>query len=121
VEQLYVAGTVYQFWLDPTPSNPTRMVIERTDAKHVSQEVVVKRSIFLDHLPTNFDVAFTRAREALMIHGGQHRVSTDTKKAPAGVLDKSMAERRGRISLDDELKRVAQEQKIEELYNSDVA
>ncbi|KAI9286188.1 hypothetical protein BC943DRAFT_321438 [Umbelopsis sp. AD052] len=118
--RLYVAGTVYQFWLDPTPSNPTRMVIERTDAKQVSQEVVVKRSIFLDHLPTNFDVAFTRAREALMIHGGQHPVSTDAKEAPAGILDKSMAERSGRISLDKNLKQVAQEQKMEELQNPDV-
>lgn len=99
------------------------MVIERTDAKKVSQEVVVKRSIFLDHLPTNFDVAFTRAREALMIHGGQHRdITTDTKGAPpAGVLDKSIAERSGRIALDSELKQVAQEQKIEELHKSDVA
>jgi hypothetical protein len=32
-----------------------------------------------------------------------------------------MAERRGRISLDNELKQVAQEEKIEELNKSDVA
>jgi hypothetical protein len=108
--QLYVAGTVFQFWLDPTPSNPTRMVVERTSAKQVSQELFIRRSIFLDHLPTNFDVAFTRARESLMIHGGQQlRLSTE-RKSPEGVLEESMAEKRGRISLDDEVKEEAHEQ-----------
>ncbi|GAB5591151.1 hypothetical protein Unana1_06051 [Umbelopsis nana] len=110
--RLYVAGTVYQFWLDPTPSNPTRMVIERTNAKQVSQEVVVKRSIFLDHLPTNFDVAFTRAREALMLDGGQ-RKSTEAEPT-AGILDTSIAEKRGRISLDEQVQEVAVEQKVAE-------
>ncbi|CAM0139546.1 unnamed protein product [Umbelopsis sp. WA50703] len=108
--RLYVAGTVFQFWLDPTPSNPTRMVVERTSAKQVSQELFIRRSIFLDHLPTNFDVAFTRARESLMIHGGQQlRLSTE-RKSPEGVLEESMAEKRGRISLDDEVKEEAHEQ-----------
>lgn len=113
-----MAGTVYQFWLDPTPSNPTRIVIERTNAKRVSQEVVVKRSIFLDHLPTNFDVAFTRAREALMIHGGQQNRASTEGKLPAGVLDKSVAEKRGRISLDGQVKEQAIGQKVEEEKSS---
>ncbi|ORY99297.1 hypothetical protein BCR43DRAFT_489056 [Syncephalastrum racemosum] len=69
--RLYVAGRIYQFWLDPAPHNETRIVIERTDAKRVSSEVIVRRSIVLDHLPTNFDVAFRRAREALMVGAGK--------------------------------------------------
>ena len=42
-------------------------MIERTDAKRVSSEIIIRRSIVLDHLPTNFDLAFRRAREALML------------------------------------------------------
>ncbi|KAG0174874.1 hypothetical protein DFQ28_006748 [Apophysomyces sp. BC1034] len=77
--RLYVAGTVYQFWLDPIPNNETRIVIEESDTKEVSKEVVVQKSIILDHLPTNFDVAFRRAREAVMMSG--------SKKVSVGVLD----------------------------------
>ncbi|KAI7877192.1 hypothetical protein K492DRAFT_239349 [Lichtheimia hyalospora FSU 10163] len=83
--RLYVAGKVYQFWLDPAPHNDTRIVIERTDARRVSSEIIVRRSIVLDHLPTNFDLAFKRAREALMV--GTGRTSTDSKQA--GILDES--------------------------------
>ncbi|ORZ23450.1 hypothetical protein BCR42DRAFT_344112 [Absidia repens] len=55
--RLYVAGTVYQFWLDPTPENKTRIVVERTSAKRVSSELILKKSIILDHLPSTFDIA----------------------------------------------------------------
>ncbi|CAO3694047.1 unnamed protein product [Rhizopus stolonifer] len=65
--RLYVAGTVYQFWLDPAPNNDSRIVIERTTPEKVSTELIIKRSILLDHLPTNFDVAFGRALESLTI------------------------------------------------------
>lgn len=34
-------------------------------------ELVVKKSIIMDHLPTNFDVAFRRARETLMLEGNK--------------------------------------------------
>src|SRR5262249_10076945 len=37
--QLYVAGKVYQLWLDPRPKNPTRIIIERTTPK-ISTEVI---------------------------------------------------------------------------------
>lgn len=60
-------------------------MIERTDARRVSSEIIVRRSIILDHLPTNFDLAFRRAREALMV--GTGRTSTDSKQA--GILDES--------------------------------
>ncbi|CAO3591233.1 unnamed protein product [Absidia cylindrospora] len=77
--RLYVAGTVYQFWLDPTPKNETRIVIERTSAKRVSSELILKKSIVLDHLPSNFDIAFRRATESMM---------TDAKDQQDGILDK---------------------------------
>ncbi|KAG0165013.1 hypothetical protein DFQ30_009080 [Apophysomyces sp. BC1015] len=80
--RLYVAGTIYQFWLDPIPGNDTRIVIERTDARRVSSELIIRRSILLDHLPTNFDLAFRRAREALMVPGvqGPHLDKSSTEK-----------------------------------------
>ncbi|CAO0795273.1 unnamed protein product [Mucor circinelloides] len=62
--RLYVAGTVYQFWLDPIPKNESRIVIERTTPEKVSTELILRMSILLDHLPTNFDVAFKRAMES---------------------------------------------------------
>ncbi|CAO3591175.1 unnamed protein product [Absidia cylindrospora] len=55
--RLYVAGTVYQFWVDTTPENKSRIVVERTSAKRVSSELILKKSIILDHLPSNFDIA----------------------------------------------------------------
>ncbi|GAA5798336.1 hypothetical protein HPULCUR_003738 [Helicostylum pulchrum] len=67
--RLYVAGKIFQFWLDPTPSNETRIVIEKSTATKVCHELVVKKSIIMDHLPTNFDVAFRRARETIMLEG----------------------------------------------------
>ncbi|KAI9309024.1 hypothetical protein BJ944DRAFT_236459 [Cunninghamella echinulata] len=81
--KLYVAGTVYQFWLDPTPKNETRIVIERTSAKRVSSELVLKKSIIFDHLPTNFNVAFLRATESLMM------ARKDNQPPPDGVLDET--------------------------------
>ncbi|KAL0139300.1 hypothetical protein V8B55DRAFT_1522709 [Mucor lusitanicus] len=64
--RLYVAGTVYQFWLDPIPKNESRIVIERTTPEKVSTELILRMSILLDHLPTNFDVAFRRAMESFV-------------------------------------------------------
>lgn len=48
--------------------------------------MIVKRSILLDHLPTNFDVAFRRARETLMMEG---KGALQNKRRPSadGVLD----------------------------------
>ncbi|ORE02652.1 alpha/beta-hydrolase, partial [Rhizopus microsporus var. microsporus] len=71
--RLYVAGQIYQFWNDPTPSNQDRITIEKTTAMNVSEEVVIKKSILTDHLPTNFDLAFRKAREALMLEGTMKR------------------------------------------------
>ncbi|KAG2176612.1 hypothetical protein INT44_007276 [Umbelopsis vinacea] len=103
--RLYVAGQVFQFWIDPAPGkDPIRIVIERTDAKRVSGEVIVRRSILLDHIPTNFDVAFARAREALML---DHAKQTDQ-----GHLDPSMEEKAGEIHLDDHVKQSSRKQKM---------
>ncbi|KAG1445457.1 hypothetical protein G6F56_009911 [Rhizopus delemar] len=65
--RLYVAGQIYQFWEDPTPSNGNRITMEKTSAENVCNEVVIKKSILADHLPTNFDMAFNKAREAVML------------------------------------------------------
>lgn len=40
-------------------------MIERTTPEKVSTELIIRMSILLDHLPTNFDVAFARAMETL--------------------------------------------------------
>jgi hypothetical protein len=58
--------------------------------------VVAKKSIMLDHLPTNFDVAFRRARETLMMEGA-NKLPTE----PEGVLDPVPSEGKGNTSLDD--------------------
>ncbi|KAH8550853.1 hypothetical protein BGW37DRAFT_529373 [Umbelopsis sp. PMI_123] len=98
--QLYVAGQVFQFWIDPAPGkDPTRIVIERTDAKRVSGEVIVRRSIILDHMPSNFDVAFTRAREALMLE--------PSKQTDQGHLGTSRLEMAGDVQLDDHVKKAS--------------
>lgn len=74
-------------------------MVERTDAKRVSGEVIVRRSIILDHIPTNFDVAFTRAREALMLD--------KNKNATDGHLSTSMEERAGEIGLHDNVSKAS--------------
>ncbi|KAI9483327.1 MAG: hypothetical protein EXX96DRAFT_557738 [Benjaminiella poitrasii] len=113
--RLYVAGQIYQFWLDPTPSNDTRIVVEKTNATTVCNEVVVKKSILLDHLPTNFDIAFRRARETLMMEGGSSIIPSTKKKSSAnGVLDPSITEGAGNIDLDDRVKQVHQEDQANE-------
>ncbi|CEP10330.1 hypothetical protein [Parasitella parasitica] len=53
------------FERDPIPKNESRIVIERTTPEKVSTELILRMSILLDHLPTNFDVAFRRALESL--------------------------------------------------------
>lgn len=50
-------------------NNKNRIVVEKTNAELVSNEIVVKKSILADHLPTNFDLAFYKAREAIMLGG----------------------------------------------------
>ncbi|KAF7727403.1 hypothetical protein EC973_007567 [Apophysomyces ossiformis] len=89
--RLYVAGTIYQFWLDPIPGNDTRIVMERTDARRVSSELIIRRSILLDHLPTNFDLAFRRAREALSMpdisHPGLEKSSKEDKTMKEQMVD----------------------------------
>ncbi|KAI7903957.1 uncharacterized protein BX663DRAFT_505867 [Cokeromyces recurvatus] len=113
--RLYVAGQIYQFWLDPTPSNDTRIVVEKTNAITACNEVVVKKSILLDHLPTNFDIAFRRARETLMMEGGSS-ILPQTKKPSAanGVLDPTITEEGG---LDDRVKQAHQEDQMKEDTN----
>jgi hypothetical protein len=74
---------------DPTPSNDTRIDSEKTTADRFCNEVVVKKSIMLDHLPTNFDVAFSRARETLMMEGNmaEKRASSPSQEGVLDILD----------------------------------
>ncbi|CAO3600254.1 unnamed protein product [Absidia cylindrospora] len=77
--RLYVAGQIYQFWLDPVPGHDTRVVIEKTNATQVCTEVIAQRSVIGDHLPSNFDLAVKRCRETLMRKGQQHDTTTNTE------------------------------------------
>ena len=89
VIKLYVAGKVYQFWVDPAPRDDTRIVIERTDPRRVSSEIIIRRSIILDHLPSNFDLAFRRAREALMLSDTlSNRRSSESEPGILGNTEK---------------------------------
>ncbi|KAI9256711.1 hypothetical protein BY458DRAFT_479980 [Sporodiniella umbellata] len=72
--RLYVAGQVYQFWEDLTQMNKKRIDIEKTAAENVCYEVVIKKSILTDHLPSNFDLAFGKAREAIMLQGSKRAI-----------------------------------------------
>ncbi|KAI9299874.1 hypothetical protein BJ944DRAFT_244744 [Cunninghamella echinulata] len=65
--RLFVAGQIYQFWLDPMPDHDTRVVIKKTNAINVSSEIIVQRSVISDHLPSTFDMACKCARETLML------------------------------------------------------
>ncbi|KAI8070499.1 hypothetical protein BC940DRAFT_366067 [Gongronella butleri] len=65
--KLFIAGKVYQFWLDPTPNNETRVVVERTTAERVSREIILKKSTILDHLPNVFDLSIFRAMESVSL------------------------------------------------------
>ncbi|KAI8992628.1 hypothetical protein BDB01DRAFT_832918 [Pilobolus umbonatus] len=90
--RLYVAGTVYQFWLDPIPKNDTRIVIERTSPERVSTELIIRMSIILDHLPTNFDLAFHRALEGLNKKSDKHLKLEDTHTGIKNDIIESIAE-----------------------------
>lgn len=57
-------------------------MIEKSTATKVCHELVVKKSIIMDHLPTNFDIAFRRARETIMLEG-----SSLIPERKDGVLD----------------------------------
>ncbi|KAI8083036.1 uncharacterized protein BX664DRAFT_339672 [Halteromyces radiatus] len=85
--RLYVAGQIYQFWLDPVPGNDTRVVIEKTSAQQVCSEVVIQRSVIGDHLPSNFDLAVKRCRETLMRQGQQQQKLDDTRELTISTDD----------------------------------
>ncbi|KAI8646615.1 hypothetical protein BD408DRAFT_428613 [Parasitella parasitica] len=116
--RLYVAGQIYQFWLDPTPSNDTRIVIEKTTATKVCNEVVVKKSIMLDHLPTNFDVAFRRARETLMMEGTS-AVQSEKRPSVDGVLDPVPSEGKENAELNEDVQQVHKDDDGKTLQQND--
>ena len=62
--------------------------MEKAITSRVCDEIVVRKSILLDHLPTNFDVAFKRARETLMLEGTSSAgVLNPTPLEPTAPLD----------------------------------
>lgn len=80
-------------------------MIEKTTATKVCNEVVVKKSIMLDHLPTNFDVAFRRARETLMMEGSSI-VPPEKKSSADGVLDPVPSEGKEHAGLDKDVQQI---------------
>lgn len=80
-------------------------MIEKTTATKVCNEVVVKKSIMLDHLPTNFDVAFRRARETLMMEGSSI-VPPEKKSSADGVLDPVPSEGKEHVALNKDVQQV---------------
>lgn len=68
-------------------------MIERASPEKVSTELIIRMSILLDHLPTNFDVAFKRALETLEINPEEHAAFNESdKKHP--VMDDKKENRR---------------------------
>lgn len=68
-------------------------------------EVVVKKSIILDHLPTNFDVAFRRARETLMMEGSSI-IPPEKRPSVDGVLDPVPSEGKENVTLNEDVQQV---------------
>lgn len=59
----------------------------------------------LDHLPTNFDVAFRRARETLMMEGSS--IVPPEKRPPVdGVLDPVPSEGKQDVTLNEDVQQV---------------
>jgi hypothetical protein len=71
----------------------------------VCNEVVVKKSIILDHLPTNFDVAFRRARETLMMEGSSI-IPPEKRPSVDGVLDPVPSEGKENVTLNEDVQQV---------------
>ncbi|KAK9765349.1 hypothetical protein K7432_006388 [Basidiobolus ranarum] len=63
--KLYIAGTVFHMYADPTIAEPNRTLMERTEVESFS-ELIIRSSIVMDHLPSMYEVAFHRARDTLM-------------------------------------------------------
>lgn len=61
-------------------------MIERATPEKVSTELIIRMSILLDHLPTNFDVAFKRALETLD-GGSQLNTAGLEEQAKDGVYE----------------------------------
>lgn len=85
-------------------------MIERTTATKVCNEVVVKKSILLDHLPTNFDVAFRRARETLMMEANLYMPPKTQPSAADGILDPVPSEGKTNVALDQDVQTVHKEE-----------
>lgn len=90
---------MYQFWLDPIPNNESRIVVERTTPERVSTELIIRMSILLDHLPTNFDVAFSRAMDSLTSPTQDGKVSLEKDKTRRKSMEDRMFESVAEIGL----------------------
>ncbi|CAO3649096.1 unnamed protein product [Cunninghamella blakesleeana] len=89
--RLFVSGQIYQFWLEPLSDHDTRVVIKKTNAIDVSSEIIVRRSVITDHLPSTFDMACKRARETLMLQQQktQQNENNETKHSSIKTLQNS--------------------------------
>lgn len=72
----------------------------------------------LDHLPTNFDVAFRRARETLMMESNMTSISEKRDGEEQGVLDPVPSEGKENVGLDSRVKDVYDQEQEEGLPSS---
>ncbi|ORX53109.1 hypothetical protein DM01DRAFT_1336298 [Hesseltinella vesiculosa] len=77
--KLFIAGKVYQFWLDPIPNNETRVIVERTTPEKVSREIILKKSTIFDHLPNVFDLSIFKAMETVSLPDSDTSLPTKTE------------------------------------------
>lgn len=60
-------------------------MIERASPEKVSTELIIRMSILLDHLPTNFDVAFRRALDGLNVSSDNSVPLNQSKEEHPGL------------------------------------
>ncbi|EPZ31622.1 alpha/beta-hydrolase [Rozella allomycis CSF55] len=63
-QKLYVPGTVYHLYVKPTPTNPKFTVIEKNSPENFV-EILVSKTMVLDHMPDKYDRGFDRSVESL--------------------------------------------------------
>lgn len=74
-------------------------MIERATPEKVSTELIIRMSILLDHLPTNFDVAFKRALETLDVGPESEPRLNNTHAGPGEQAKDNLFESAAEIGL----------------------
>ncbi|ORX90393.1 alpha/beta-hydrolase [Basidiobolus meristosporus CBS 931.73] len=87
--KLYIAGTVFHLYSEPTLAEPNRTLMEQADAEDFS-EMLIRSSIIMDHLPSKYESAFHKARETLM--RGKVEIPTSPNEEPSSCIRTELAE-----------------------------